>query len=165
MSITCGQRQELVFLYRLKVKKHQDVGILTVDGITFSEHKERYLNLAIQIPGFLDWRSSARNYQQMTLTQNQLQESEEKFRTVADFTYDWEYWVAPDGSLIYNSPSCERITGYHPEEFLNNPKLITEIVHPEDSSIVVNHLDLTDSDDHHAVDFRIFTHYWRGALD
>ena len=46
-----------------------------------------------------------------------LLENERKFRTVADFTYDWEYWVDPAGDYIYISPSCERITGFTAEEF------------------------------------------------
>ena len=50
-----------------------------------------------------------------------LRASEEKYRTGADFTHDWEYWPAPDGSLLYISPSCERITGYRPAEFRNDP--------------------------------------------
>ena len=32
-----------------------------------------------------------------------LRESEERYRTVANFTHDWEYWLAPDGSLPYVS--------------------------------------------------------------
>ena len=31
-----------------------------------------------------------------------LRKSEEKFRTVADFTYDWEYWINEKGN--FNSP-------------------------------------------------------------
>jgi len=69
-----------------------------------------------------------------------LRESEERFRTVADFTYDWEYWIAPDGQFIYVSPSCERITGYSPEEFMNDPGLFKKIVHPDDHSMVVSHI-------------------------
>ena len=49
-----------------------------------------------------------------------LRESEEKFRTVADFTYGWEGWVGPERNHLYVSPSCEGITGYGPEEFLVN---------------------------------------------
>ena len=45
-----------------------------------------------------------------------LREAEFRYRTVADFTYDWEYWENQDGELVYNSPSCERITGYKVEE-------------------------------------------------
>lgn len=41
-----------------------------------------------------------------------LRQTEEKYRTVADFTYDWEYWINAEGSYNYVSPSCERITGY-----------------------------------------------------
>ena len=40
--------------------------------------------------------------------------SENKFRAVAEFTYDWEYWIDPEGNHIYISPSCKRITGYRP---------------------------------------------------
>ena len=46
-----------------------------------------------------------------------LRASEERFRTVADFTYDWEYWIDPAGNYVYVSPSCERITGYRADEF------------------------------------------------
>ena len=58
--------------------------------------------------------------------------SEKRYRTVADFTYDWEYWIDPDGNFVYISPSCERITGYSPEYFLSNPTILHEIIHPED---------------------------------
>ena len=52
-----------------------------------------------------------------------LQQSEERFRTVADYTYDWELWSDPEDRFIYCSPSCERITGRKPEEFLADPEL------------------------------------------
>lgn len=61
-----------------------------------------------------------------------LRESELRFRTVAEFTYDWEYWRGPDGRFIYVSPSCERITGYPPSAFMANPDLLEEIIVPED---------------------------------
>ncbi|MBW4054458.1 MAG: response regulator [Proteobacteria bacterium] len=90
-----------------------------------------------------------------------LRESEEKFRTVADHTYDWEYWRAADGSLIYVSPSCERITGYSAEEFLHDPGLLTRIIHPDDLDKFMRHLD-RDADgmmkeECHTPDFRIHT--------
>jgi len=58
--------------------------------------------------------------------------SEERFRTVADFTYDWEYWQGADNRMIYVSPSCQRITGYCAKEFIDDPELIEKIVHPDD---------------------------------
>ena len=61
-----------------------------------------------------------------------LRESEEKFRTLVTWTYDWEQWVDPQGNIVYISPSCERITGYSPEEFVLDPTLLVYIVHPED---------------------------------
>ncbi len=66
----------------------------------------------------------------------QLSQSEERFRTLADFTSDWVYWVDPEGSYIYISPSVERITGYPAEAFYREPGLIFEITHPDDRSIV-----------------------------
>ena len=59
-------------------------------------------------------------------------ESEEKFRTLADWTYDWELWLAPDGRIVYSSPSCQRITGFSPEEFMKDPHLLIQCAHEDD---------------------------------
>ena len=59
-------------------------------------------------------------------------ESRKKFRLIADFTYDWEYWLNPKGEFLYVSPSCKKITGYSPEEFISDPDLINRIIHPND---------------------------------
>jgi PAS domain S-box-containing protein len=89
-----------------------------------------------------------------------LRESEEKYRTVADFTYDWEGWHAPYGAYLYLSPSCERITGYAAAEFLVDANLIVQITHPDDQPAVVDHFrTMTDQaklDDGH-LDFRVLT--------
>ena len=65
----------------------------------------------------------------------------EKFRIVADFTYDWEFWMAPSGEFIYMSPACERITGYSIEEFTQDSHLLERLIHPDDYDEVVRHLD------------------------
>ncbi len=69
-----------------------------------------------------------------------LRESEERYRTVADHTFDWEYWLTPDGKLTYCSPSCERVTGYRSEEFISDPILLQRIVHPDDAALWQSHL-------------------------
>jgi len=69
-----------------------------------------------------------------------LRASEERYRIVADNTYDWEFWMDPEGRFIYCSPSCERITGYSPAEFEADPELMGRIVHPEDSDRYAAHL-------------------------
>lgn len=68
-----------------------------------------------------------------------LRDSEQMFRTVADFTCDWEYWLEPGGRFLYVSPSCEAITGYLPQEFLADASLLNAIVHPDDRSRVAAH--------------------------
>ena len=88
-----------------------------------------------------------------------LAEAQQRYRTVADFTYDWEYWLGPDNNLLYVSPSCERITGYLPEEFLNkNCAQLMKIVHPEDREYVEAHLlEELESNEAGHLDFRIIT--------
>lgn len=68
-----------------------------------------------------------------------VKESEQKFRTIADFSYDWDAWLKPDGSYAYMSPSCERVTGYPPEHFIDDPNFIIEIIHPDDRILLEEH--------------------------
>lgn len=45
-----------------------------------------------------------------------VEEEYEKFRAVADYTFDWESWISPDGTLSWVNPAVERLTGYSPAE-------------------------------------------------
>ena len=62
-----------------------------------------------------------------------------RYRTVADYTHDWEYWSAPGGAFNYVSPSCERITGYSVREFMDDPSLFLKVILPEDRGIWDGH--------------------------
>lgn len=84
---------------------------------------------------FREYQSVGRDISARKFAEKKLRESEERFRTVANFTHDWEYWVAPDGRHVYASPSCERITGYAPDAFINDPGLLRKMIHPDDLSI------------------------------
>lgn len=37
--------------------------------------------------------------------EDELRTREEKYRIVADFTHDWEFWLGADGAIRYCSPS------------------------------------------------------------
>jgi len=69
----------------------------------------------------------------------ELREAELIYRIVADNTYDWEFWVSPQGDFIYNSPSCLRVTGHRVEEFAADPELLIRIIHPEDVRFFLEH--------------------------
>ncbi|MCB2184936.1 MAG: PAS domain-containing sensor histidine kinase [Deltaproteobacteria bacterium] len=68
-----------------------------------------------------------------------LRQSEMLFRTVSDYTYDWESWSGVDGALLYVSPSFERITGYTVAELMADPGLLERITHPDDRELVTRH--------------------------
>lgn len=84
-----------------------------------------------------------------------LHRSREHLRTVADYTYDWEYWRSPAGDMVYVSPSCLRVTGYGPDEFLSDPKLMLRIVHPDDRELVAQHLGDETAESQAVLDFRV----------
>jgi len=89
--------------------------------------------------------------------ENALRQSELKLRTVADYTYDWEYWRDTKGKLVWVSPSCKRLTGYTAQEFLDDTSLVQRIVHPEDRDAYDHHLERTQTDNDSAsnLDYRI----------
>ncbi len=84
--------------------------------------------------------------------------SEEKYRLIADNSNDWIYMINPDGKFQYVSPSCERLTGYSPQEFINNPGLFLDIIHPDDQEQVKSHLEIVRKEaEPHNLEFRIIT--------
>ncbi len=72
-------------------------------------------------------------------------------KTYFETAYNWEYWVDTERNIKMMSPSCERITGYKPEEFIIDRELILRITHPDD---LTNFKDFI-SHEKHDMDFRI----------
>ncbi len=94
--------------------------------------------------------------QERNRIEENLREAELRYRTVADFTHDWEYWEAPDKTFRYVSPAAERITGYKISDFLSNPQLINEIIYSEDKNIWhMHHHDSQQMTDLRDITFRI----------
>lgn len=92
----------------------------------------------------------------LLLQARQTELAEERFRMIADFTYDWEYWRDNQGGLIYNSPGCKRITGWEADAYLTNPDLLFQIVHPSDQAEMRRHFsDELQTQEPYSLDFRI----------
>ncbi len=86
-----------------------------------------------------------------------LRKAEEKYRTVADFTSDWEYWEAPDGLMVYVSPSCECVTGYLPEDFMDNPERLLDIMLEADRPAWLAHREAEQHGVCGSIQFRIMS--------
>lgn len=86
---------------------------------------------------------------------DKLAREEEKLHTVADYTYDWEYWEDPDQGILYMSPSVHRVTGYAAAEFVTDPDLLSRIIHDDDKHLMENHRHDSEHLRLNEVDFRI----------
>ncbi|MBV5346096.1 MAG: PAS domain-containing protein, partial [Rhodoferax sp.] len=89
------------------------------------------------------------------LAEQSVRESELRFRLIADFTYDWEYWQGLQGEILYINPACQRISGYSQVEFIAKPMLLNEIVHPDDRQLFLDHHVNADKQELFHLDFRI----------
>jgi len=61
-----------------------------------------------------------------------VRESAQRFSAIADYTYDWESWLSPEGRLLWVNPAVERITGYSQAECFAMPDFPASLIHPDD---------------------------------
>ncbi len=88
-------------------------------------------------------------------SQARLVSQESPFHTVADYTYDREYWQRTNREILYMTPSCERVTGYTREEFQKDPSLLLHLIHPDDAGQMNRHMHEIAQQDLAELDFRI----------
>jgi len=69
-----------------------------------------------------------------------LTENEKLYRDLAENDPDWTFWLNADDRLIYISSSCRRLTGYEPEDFKKDAKLLFKIIHPDDRTAFDDHI-------------------------
>ena len=54
------------------------------------------------------------------------------FRAIADYTYDWEVWVGPPGRVLWTNPAVQRVTGYSIKEIMAMPDYPGSVVYEQD---------------------------------
>ncbi|WP_296809449.1 bifunctional diguanylate cyclase/phosphodiesterase [Thiocapsa sp.] len=74
------------------------------------------------------------------LQREALRESRERYRVIAEFSSDWEYWIGPDAQYRYVSPACTRLTGYPSAAFIADAGLFGRLLHPDDRHLWEKHL-------------------------
>ncbi|MDH5490141.1 MAG: PAS domain S-box protein, partial [Rhodospirillaceae bacterium] len=70
-----------------------------------------------------------------------IRNSEERFRAIADYTYDWESWIGVDGNPVWVNPAVERICGYTADECLSMADYPLPLVFRADLKIVKQMID------------------------
>ncbi len=66
-----------------------------------------------------------------------LAESEAKFTAIADYSYDCELWISPEGNLIWINPRVLDMFGYTPEECLATPNFPAPFISEGDAARTV----------------------------
>lgn len=64
--------------------------------------------------------------------------SEQRFRAIADYTYDWEVWGSPGGRPLWTNPAVERVSGYTIDECMAMFNFPEPIVCEDDKAKVVS---------------------------
>lgn len=126
------------------------IQIIITDITETNKIEEKYQEYKSHLEEIIQERTSefiklnetlAKEIEERKLIEVRLRESEFKFRTLADFTYDLEFWLDEYKQIVYISPSAGRITGYSAFDFKDNNSLFFDIIHPDYRSLVYNQID------------------------
>jgi PAS domain S-box-containing protein len=82
----------------------------------------------------------ARDISERKRAEDERRQSAERFRAIADYTYDWENWVGVDGKLLWVNPAVERITGYSVDECMAMPDFPIPIIAEADQQSVASEM-------------------------
>jgi len=59
-------------------------------------------------------------------------ENEARFHAIADYTHDLEFWLSPNGKLLWVNPSVERMIGHSVGECMVKMNFPADVIHPDD---------------------------------
>lgn len=121
-------RNPKVQIYSTKAR-HKDGSIRDIIS-----HKSAYLDVNGGVLGIVGVTVDVSEQKRL---EQELRDSETRFRAIADYTYNWENWVDEFGKLRWVNPSVERVTGYTPQECYAMSDFPLPITHPDDRDQVV----------------------------
>ena len=65
------------------------------------------------------------------------QMTDQCFRAIANYTYDWEVWVGPSGRILWTNPAVKRMTGYNVKEAMSMSDYPGAIIFEQDRERMV----------------------------
>ena len=96
---------------------------------------------------------------QLSAALAEVEDKQTRYRVLAEYSPDWDYWRDANGNYRYISPACETVCGYTANDFMHDPTLMERIVHPDDRVIWRQHLENVGSEktraSHAPFEFRI----------
>ncbi len=116
-----------------KVPKKYEARLINKKG----EVRDTILSVCM-IPGMKQSVVSIQDISDIKEAQKALEESENRFRRLAENAEDiiYRYEFIPERGFTYVSPAATKITGYTPEDHYADPDLGLKIVHPDDRNIL-----------------------------
>ena len=89
-------------------------------------------------------------------SEDALIESERRFRAIADYAYDWDFWLDPEGRLQWVNLAAERMIGYSADECRAMADYPLALIHDSDKPFVSRHLLKARAEDFdNDVEFRV----------
>jgi PAS domain S-box-containing protein len=84
----------------------------------------------------LEWVGTCIDITERKEEEAKLQESERRFRAIANYSYDCECWLDVYGKLLWINPAVFRLTGYTVDECMAMADFPLPIIHKEDTDRV-----------------------------
>jgi PAS domain S-box-containing protein len=99
-------------VYKTGIPEHHPVSVYKDERIAGWRENYVYRLPSGQIVAVYDDVSARKRSELMTHMTDQC------FKAIADYTYDWEVWVAPSSRVLWTNPAIKRITGYSIKELM-----------------------------------------------
>jgi len=111
--------------FKLKTKKGDYVWVETEASLIYRKGKP----YAVQ--------GIARDITESTLAEEALQESKEKYRTLAENAMDGIYIISPEKGFEYVNPAFEKIFGYKAKEVCKKDFNFSGLIYPDDRKLIL----------------------------
>ena len=113
-------------VYKTGTPEHHPVSVYKDERIAGWRENYVYRLPSGQIAAIYDDVSTRKRTELVTRMTDQC------FRAIADYTYNWEVWVSPAGRVLWTNPAAQRVTAYSIKEIMAMPDYPSQVVYEQD---------------------------------